>query len=274
MSSPPLHLRDDDTSALLAAPPVRLRLLVLSDLHLELPHPPYLPPPPETYDAVILAGDINLRNQCLLWAASTFASGKPVLFVPGNHEYYGRTTHEKFDAGITQYDNLWLLNPGALQIADVQFIGAKLWAEYELSADELISEQSIAIAQVGSDHRNIMDGGGRVQPGFLRNLHEKSLMFIGNNLTHGSPRKRVVITHHLPCAQSIDPKCADAPLNPAFASNLDVLVRKADLWIHGHTHASADYSLGGCRVVCNPAGYPRDNARENPDFNPNLIVEI
>lgn len=50
------------------------------------------------------------------------------------------------------------------------------------------------------------------------------------------------------------------------------------VWIHGHIHANRDYVIGGTRVIANPRGYPLTfglNApRENPDFNPRLVVEV
>jgi predicted phosphodiesterase len=41
-------------------------------------------------------------------------------------------------------------------------------------------------------------------------------------------------------------------LSMSFASHLDGLVRKADVWVQGHTHTSMDYMIDKCRVVCNP----------------------
>ncbi|MCZ8101045.1 MAG: metallophosphoesterase, partial [Burkholderiales bacterium] len=87
--------------------------------------------------------------------------------------------------------------------------------------------------------------------------------------------RRVVVTHHLPSWHSVSPAYVAAPSNPAFASDLDALVPRADLWIHGHTHSSHDYLLGGCRVVCNPRGYPmRAGGFENPRFDPVRIVTV
>ncbi len=34
-----------------------------------------------------------------------------------------------------------------------------------------------------------------------------------------------------------------------------ILKRQPALWVHGHTHDSADYHLGSTHVVCNPFGY-------------------
>jgi predicted phosphodiesterase len=60
-----------------------MRLNVLSDLHLSLGP---LAIPANDADAVVLAGDIARPKEAIAWA-SGFA--KPVLYVPGNHEFYG-----------------------------------------------------------------------------------------------------------------------------------------------------------------------------------------
>ena len=60
-----------------------LRLLILSDLHLEFG--PFVPPDPALYDLVVLAGDVHGDGvKAVHWAQreSTFAR-KPVLLVPG-----------------------------------------------------------------------------------------------------------------------------------------------------------------------------------------------
>ena len=80
----------------------------------------------------------------------------------------------------------------------------------------------------------------------------------------------MVITHHAPHPASVHPRWRDNPVNPAFVSDLTRLMGKACLWIHGHTHDSFDYTVGGTRVLCNPKGY-RD---ENRAFRPDLTVTI
>ena len=55
-------------------------------------------------------------------------------------------------------------------------------------------------------------------------------------------------------------------MSAAFASDLDRLMGKAALWIHGHTHDSFDYVLNGTRVVCNPRGYCKRGVCENAEL--------
>ena len=61
--------------------------------------------------------------------------------------------------------------------------------------------------------------------------------------------------------------------NPAFASDREAVIARYEpaLWIHGHMHNNVDVTLGATRVLANPGGY---NAEENPDYDPQLCVEL
>jgi predicted phosphodiesterase len=65
-----------------------------------------------------------------------------------------------------------------------------------------------------------------------------------------------------------------APLNPGFYSSLDHLMEFYDIdyWLHGHTHQSVEYEVGGCKVRMNPRGY--GDAPENLTYNPELRIEV
>ena len=60
-----------------------MKLNVLSDLHLSQGE---LPVPENDADLVILAGDLARPARAVAWASRI---PKPVLYVPGNHEFYG-----------------------------------------------------------------------------------------------------------------------------------------------------------------------------------------
>jgi len=62
-----------------------MRLHILSDLHLEFES--FTPPTVEA-DAIILAGDVSPGHEGLKWALKTFPD-RPVIYVLGNHEFYG-----------------------------------------------------------------------------------------------------------------------------------------------------------------------------------------
>ena len=43
----------------------------------------------------------------------------------------------------------------------------------------------------------------------------------------------------------------------------------ARLWIHGHTHAPCNYTVGETQVICNPRGYPGESGN---GFDLELVV--
>lgn len=71
-----------------------MKLLVLSDLHLEfLPDGYRLPSVAAEFDVAVLAGDIyRPLTRSLEWVArerdAGAFEGRPIIFVPGNHEFY------------------------------------------------------------------------------------------------------------------------------------------------------------------------------------------
>ena len=61
-----------------------IRLYVISDIHIEFDD---FAPPPIDAAIIVLAGDIGVGTSGIDWAAAHFP-GAPVVYVPGNHEYY------------------------------------------------------------------------------------------------------------------------------------------------------------------------------------------
>ena len=61
-----------------------MKLHILNDLHIEFEE---FAPPATGADVVVLAGDIGVGMDGLRWAKARF-SDTPVIYVPGNHEFY------------------------------------------------------------------------------------------------------------------------------------------------------------------------------------------
>ena len=101
-------------------------------------------------------------------------------------------------------------------------------------------------------------------------LHHAHRRWLQDRLLQPFAGATVVITHHPPHPGSIAPKFATHPLNPAFVSNLEDLMGRARLWIHGHTHSAFDYIVRGTRVVCNARGY----VGEDTGFRGDFVVDV
>ena len=253
-----------------------VKLNILSDLHLSRGA---LTLPENDADVAILAGDIARPREAVAWA-SGFAI--PVLYIPGNHEFYGGSILGTVDALRQQCagTNIHVLDNDEVIIRGVRFLGTTLWTDFMLFGEG--EEQAAAIREA----QRFMYDFSRIHIGdapetlftpadsaALFNIHAG---WLERKLAEPYAGSTVVITHHAPSRKSIHPRFADSLLNACFVSDAERLIdgRRARLWIHGHTHDSFDYFVNGTRVVCNPRGYAKDGVDENPLFDPNFLVEL
>ena len=253
-----------------------MRLRVLSDLHLEHFAEPIVLPEAEA-DVVILAGDIHSGVQGLRWAAEHFF-GTPILYVPGNHEFYGTAMpalRRELQAEATRL-GIHLLDNRTLTLDGVRFHGSTLWTDFALYAGQPDQNPAFTEERVLAfmpDFRIIEQPDGAVfTPAESRRLHAEALAWLEGELARPFDGPRVVISHHAPLAECIPPRFRGDAASPAFASHLPQLMGRMDLWIHGHVHEPVDLEAGGTRVIANPGGYPGEF--DPPLFTPDLIVEI
>jgi 3',5'-cyclic AMP phosphodiesterase CpdA len=261
-----------------------VRLLVLSDIHLEF-GPFLLPEDLDEFDVAVFAGDIGRPiTGALHWIEQQRRGplkGRPVIFVPGNHEFYrdeigaalrtGRDMAEKF--------GIHMLAPGSIALGGVRFVGATLWIDYNLFGNPIGARR---VAQRGmNDHRliEIAENSKRrlFRPQDAEAIHRMELAFIRKELAEPFSGATVVVTHHAPHPGSVQPRYRGDPLTPAFVSDLSGTIEmfQPELWVHGHNHSSHDYRIGRTRIFSNQAGYPQSGgARENVTFDPRLIIEV
>ncbi len=250
-----------------------MRLHILSDIHLEFAT---FKPPETDADIIVLAGDIDNNFRGIVWARENFPS-KEIIYVPGNHEYYGTYRAEALIQmrETARKHHIHLLDNDVLELEGVRFIGSTLWTDFELFQE---ATRPVAIKQGQeflNDFRVIReDMSSNFTPADSIKLHKNSLNWLISKLDERHAEKTVVITHHLPSARSVDEKFKTSLISACFASELDYLFGKMELWIHGHTHSSLDYKVNGTRVICNPRGYSTNRGQENIDFNPGLVIDI
>jgi predicted phosphodiesterase len=251
-----------------------VKIRVLSDLHLELQD--WLPPEVEA-DIVVLAGDIHSGTRGIEWARRQFPLST-VLYVPGNHESYGRDIRETVSdlqrAG--RRFGVDVLHGRGVVIGGVRFLGATLWTDFALYGSDAQSvARAMREAKYGMSDFSVIrhEPHGLFRPEHARAMHLEQVCWIRERLAEGFPGPTVLITHHLPHPRSIHLKYRGSALNPAFASDLSHLMGPPiAAWIHGHTHESCDYIEQGTRVLCNPRGYGPFEL--NAAFDPILTIEI
>lgn len=259
-----------------------MKLHILSDLHNEFSKYQL-----QVLDAdlIILAGDIGVGTKGIEFAMRLLEITKSkILYVAGNHEFYGGnidvvrqqllklcTPEQAFEVE----QRLFFLDNDQVVIDGVRFLGTTLWTDFRLFGEEK-RDKCLQAGRWLNDFRIIRVGNGDTfQPLDSVVFHEQALEWLTKKLDQGHEGPTIVITHHLPSAESVATRYKDDLLSACFSSNLDHLFGKMDLWIHGHTHDSLDYVKNGTRIVCNPRGYSRyEKDVENFNFDPKLVIEV
>ena len=248
-----------------------MRIYIMSDVHLEFgPFDISL----NDADIIVLAGDIGLGLKGLEWAASTF-NDKPIIYVPGNHEYYGEAIPKLTDKLKQRGSEIgvYMLDCDSIEINGYRIFGTTLWTDFSLFGEPVMGEY--CAQQTMNDYRRI-----RVSPTYRKllprdtaSMHFKMRKWLESEIEKERTEDAIIVTHHAPSIRSLKPPFQSDEVSVAFASHLDSLIQRsgAKLWIHGHTHYSSDYMIGNTRVLSNQRGYPGEG---DTGFNPNFCIDI
>ncbi len=247
-----------------------MKLHILNDLHIEFED---FDPPATDADVVILAGDIGVGLEGLRWAQVRLPD-RPVIYVPGNHEFYHHDLSLIEELKAQAPAHIHVLNDDQVIIDGVRFLGTILWTDFALFGE---GERFYAMKTARkwmTDFSIIRNVGRKFTPQDAARLHTASRGWLASKLAEPFDGRTVVVTHHAPSSRSVHPRYARDLLTPAFASNLENLMDgdRPTLWVHGHMHESYDYDIYGTRVICNPRGYAPDAL--NPDFRPDWLIVI
>lgn len=222
---------------------------------------------------LVVAGDFTVARKIGQLKLFVQSVSKSVLFVAGNHDYYGGSIEEVDEYLETmdrEFENFHFLNNRSIVLEDVQFFGCTLWSNYDLAPKQDYYAQKIApfINDFWEINRDVTH---KFTPYDCWAFNEESREFLKQELGANKKGKNIVITHFLPSSESIHKRYENSDLNPYFCCNCEGLMgENVPLWIHGHTHESMDYSHGFTRVIANPRGYYGENKR----FDGKLIIDL
>jgi len=173
-------------------------------------------------------------------AISSF--NKPTLFVAGNHEIVaGNKDKLQRFRDLTKGTYLTVLDNEVFEYNDVRFLGCTLWSPANKRMCDSMNE---------------------------------SISWLKKKLAQPYHGKTVVVTHYSPLHESLDYETLiDTNLAQRISIDLREFIKPSNisLWVHGHIHKKQDYFCGKTRIVCNPIGYAD---MLEPDFNPNLVIEV
>jgi predicted phosphodiesterase len=242
-----------------------VKINYFSDIHLEFGE---LGKPSTDADIIIAAGDIGIFKQGTEWL-KTF--NKPVIYVAGNHEFYGYEHTETLLEIREQCtnSNISFLENEQLVFNGVRFLGCTLWAD--LFAEG--KKKAEKLDKTLNDFRKIQFLEEAFDPNQFSWLYHRSKEWLETELAKPFTGKTVVITHHAPTTWSWN----DSPKalkKLAYCNDLKALFHEYDIaaWFHGHIHSPADYRIAGARILSNPRGYVGRKIVDSFDLN--KTVEI
>lgn len=245
-----------------------MKIQLMSDLHLEMHRDKgkgFIESlDPAGVDVLVLAGDIfsAYREPKAEMALTMFAAKYPnVIYVAGNHEYYGshvNSVQETIRNIIAKLPNVHFLNNSFITIDGQRFIGGSGWFPYYNHNDRFKQYMSDFNVIIGFEE-------------WVYDQHKALDVLLNGELLETD----IVVTHHLPSIQCIAPQYALSPLNAFFLSEFDyvILDKKPKLWLHGHTHEQVNLNIGPTRIVCNPLGYKSELNSLNA-FHEKLIINV
>jgi hypothetical protein len=246
---------------------------LLSDLHLHGNNPFRYVDHGE--HVCILAGDISEGMHGVEWALARIPRHIQVLYVPGNHEYYGQD-YPALNARFAHHNTLGthvhvMLNSVFTKDNwDVEFVGTTLWSDFNLYDNPV--RHAISWKMGLNDSRWIKCNSHTITPQHFQNWNSQALVFLKQVAETPTNKSRVLVTHYCPDL-SVAPKYRNDPLTPGFATRIPVDTHeKFQYHFHGHTHSSMNYEYNyGTKVVCNPRGYGYENMS---GFNEELVLDI
>lgn len=251
-----------------------MKIAIASDLHVDVGSQPSIEWPEA--DVLVIAGDTANNIGSLLKIAGQVAEKyKNVVIVDGNHEHYSnRKQHRTIDMTIENIilqlpDNVHFLGTKApakdvVVIDGYAFIGCNGWYGDNASFDGAFWKEYM------NDFNQIftMNGEG---PATLAMEHGDHILgSVGAALVDGLIP--VVVTHTSPTILQTTNKPWDPSwnranqfyYNPFMQETLDKFGPQIPLWIHGHVHTRKATEINGCYIMCNPRGYPSENAGWTP----------
>ena len=101
---------------------------MISDLHVEFAA---FDLPTVDADVLVLAGDVG-HGLAGVQLAARWAAGRPVLFVAGNHEFYGHGLPALTGRlrALAEGSSVHVLENDELVLGDVRFLGCSLWSDF------------------------------------------------------------------------------------------------------------------------------------------------
>lgn len=212
-------------------------------------------------DVLILAGDLfdGFARSIEFLNNLHSAINTPVLFVPGNHDFYGYPLSKSVASQVAgELDHgIHLLYRDEVVIKRTRFLGATLWSSL---ANGTHADSARFRVSDFSQIESPADNGEMVSTDEYMAEHQEDVSWLESMLRAPHDGATVVITHHAPSFRSLHPRFAGSDINGLFCSDLDALLFRhgPEVLVHAHLHDAVNYRIGATQLISNPRGYPSE----------------
>ena len=245
-----------------------MKIQIASDLHLEFDDYNRVRMVPATdRDLLVLAGDINMGRRAKSFIQEQLELS-PVVYVPGNHEYYEEIKRSELDDWWREMADTELPGLHYLQMDDVMIGGIRIRGATWYS-DFWGGEGHYASTHV-TDFQPPYNQPGDWCVEDHKRAHEVTTSWLATDTSAD-----VIVTHFPPSKRA---NLYDTPLRISFTDSYyfndqDDLVRELQprLWISGHAHVPYDFMIDDCRCIGNPCGYP---GQVEKHYRKSKVVEL
>lgn len=253
-----------------------MRCHYLSDLHLESQNFDATLP---KGDVLIIAGDlcharcldparsdkysIDQRARVMRFIDEAMAKFPHVLLIAGNHDHYDGVFEDTVPMLRRHLPGVTVLENESVEIDGVRFFGSTLWSEFEGRSEAAMNGVRRRMGEYFFVKRRTLDAEGRellvkFRPEDALEAFDASWQALQRCLAERNGKPTVVITHHAPSRQGINPRFAGNGLDGAYVNHLDEAIATftdVPVWVHGHTHIRRRYRIGATAVVANCRGF-------------------
>ena len=269
-----------------------MRCHYVSDLHLEAqPFDLTLP----KADVLIIAGDlcharcldperrdrysVEQRDRVLRFVDQAVAKFQHVLLVAGNHEHYDGVFEDTARLLRRYLSDVTVLDDKTVTLDGVRFFGTTLWTDFSAQTDAELTAIRKGMGEYFFVKTRHGDPGMplvKLRPADTHQAHEQAWQRLREALAAEPDRPTVVVTHHPPSRQGLNPRFSGNGLDAAYASDLDDQISQFEnivTWVHGHTHVARTYSIGRMIVRSNALGFAA-KGQAAPGFSVSAFFDL
>lgn len=207
----------------------------------------------EHYRVLAACGDICCIDQMTVYLDKVSSLYDYVLFVPGNHEYYGQemlSINRELDSIHDNYSNVHIFTPSNERLLlreDLLIHGSTLWADvYEG-------------CRVNSEKTPISIDDRLLAYSDMNQLYDYSVQRLNGTIDIARRRSldTVVLTHHAP---SLTVKnIYHSNDHCGYVSDLSYLIADPIIaWVYGHTHLNITSTVNDVLITSSQWGSPKN----------------